>query len=71
MIVLEPDVPLSQAVQMGPMLMVAIGDARRHRPAQPALTFRWPFTLLANGGRVGHIVMAAPEAAALDAVRAI
>ena len=69
MIVLEPDVPLSRAVQMGPTLMVAIGDALcAIGPPNLALTFRWPFMVLANGGRVGRVVLAAPEAAALDAV---
>ncbi|WP_457936415.1 biotin/lipoate--protein ligase family protein [Mesorhizobium sp. 10J20-29] len=69
MIVLEPDVPLSRAVQMGPTLMVAIGDALGAiGPPNLALTFRWPFTVLANGGRIGRVVLAAPENAALEVV---
>ena len=69
MIVLEPDVPLSQAVQMGPTLMVAIADALGAiGPPNVALTFSWPFTILANGGRVGRVVIAAPKGAGLQDV---
>ncbi len=71
MIVLEPDVPLSIAVQMGSTLMVAIGDALGAiGPPNLALTYRWPFTILANGGRVGNVVLAAPAKAELQDIPA-
>ncbi|MEF2549785.1 biotin/lipoate--protein ligase family protein [Aurantimonas sp. A2-1-M11] len=55
-IVLEPDVALSQAAQMLPLLMVAIADALGGiGPPNLALTFRWPGTILANGAVIGGV----------------
>lgn len=60
--VLEPEVPLSRAIQMAPVLMVAIGDALGAiGPPALAITFRWPFTVLANGGVVGGVFAAVPD----------
>ena len=54
--VLEPDVPLLNAVQMIPVLMTAIGDALGAiGPPNLALGFRWPGTILANGAKVGSV----------------
>ncbi|WP_265518315.1 biotin/lipoate--protein ligase family protein [Nitratireductor luteus] len=59
--VLEPEVPLSTAIQMAPVLMVAIGDALGAiGPPALAITFRWPFAVLANGGVVGCVSVAVP-----------
>lgn len=60
-IVLEPEVPLSRALQMAPLMMVAMGDALGAiGPPNLALMNRWPFTLMANGGEVGHVSLHAP-----------
>lgn len=62
--VLEPEVPLSEAIQMVSVLTVAIGDALGAiGPPALAITFRWPFTVLANGGVVGCVSGAVPGGA--------
>jgi BirA family biotin operon repressor/biotin-[acetyl-CoA-carboxylase] ligase len=54
--VLEPDVELAKALQMVPLLMVAIGDALGAiGPPNLALTFRWPNRILANGADVCRV----------------
>ncbi|MCP3054156.1 biotin/lipoate--protein ligase family protein [Aurantimonas marianensis] len=54
--VLEPETPLVVAAQMVPVMMVALGDALGAiGPPNLALTFRWPGTILANGGIVGTV----------------
>lgn len=66
--VLEPEVPLATAMEMVPVLMVAIGDAIGSiAPPNIAFTYRWPDGLLANGAKVGE-VYAAAESCASDAV---
>ncbi|MGI9386570.1 MAG: biotin/lipoate--protein ligase family protein [Methyloligellaceae bacterium] len=59
-IVLEPDVPLEQALQMIPVAMVASGDCLGAlTPPQVAVTFHWPATIRVNGGQLGRIRAAA------------
>lgn len=54
--ILEPETPLVVAAQMVPVMMVALGDALGAiGPPNLALTFRWPGTILANGGIVGTV----------------
>lgn len=59
-IVLEPEDKLSRAIQMVPVMMVAIGDALGAiGPPNLALMFRWPGTIMANGAATGHVSFAA------------
>lgn len=61
-IILEPECSLSRSLQMAPLLMVAIGDALGAiGPPNLALMYRWPSTLLVNGGEVGEVFLHAPE----------
>lgn len=63
-IVLEPECCLATALQMAPLLMVAIGDALGAiGPPNLALMYRWPSTLLVNGGEVGEVFLRGPEGA--------
>jgi BirA family biotin operon repressor/biotin-[acetyl-CoA-carboxylase] ligase len=64
-IVLEPEVPLVDALQMSPLLMVALGDCLGTlAPPQVAVGYRWPTTMLINGTRAGCVHIAAPHVAA-------
>lgn len=64
-VVLEPEVALERAVQMGPLLMVALGDCLGSLcPPKVAVHYRWPRGLLLNGALAGEVRMAAPRAAA-------
>lgn len=66
-IVLEPDCSLAKALQMAPVLMVAIGDALGAiGPPNLALMYRWPSTLLVNDGEVGEVFLHAPEGGGLE-----
>ena len=59
-IVLEPDVPLRSAMQMAPLALVAAGDCiGALTPPQVGLMFHWPDQILVNGGKAGHIEVAA------------
>ncbi|MER0237049.1 biotin/lipoate--protein ligase family protein [Fulvimarina sp. MAC8] len=59
-IVLEPEDMLSRAIEMVPVMMVAIGDALGAiGPPNLALMFRWPGTIIANGAATGHVSFAA------------
>ncbi|MDF1606842.1 biotin/lipoate--protein ligase family protein [Hoeflea sp. YIM 152468] len=61
-IILEPECSLAKALQMAPLLMVAIGDALGAiGPPNLALMYRWPTTLLVNGGEVGEVFLRQPE----------
>lgn len=52
--VLEPDVQTPRALQMHFVAMLAFGDAfGAISPPEVALQFRWPSTLLVNGGIAG------------------
>ncbi len=68
-VVLEPEGPLFEALQMVPLTLVAIGDALG-AIGPPNLEFGigWPATLLANGGEIGAISVAVPDGAILAAV---
>lgn len=67
-IVLEPEVALERAVQMGPLMMVALGDSLGSLcPPKVAVQYRWPGSLLLNGSVAGEVRLAAPHVAA-DAV---
>lgn len=68
-VVLEPEVPAAKALQMVPVMMVAIGDALGAiGPPKLALTFRWPGTVLANGARAGGVRAALPDGIGDDEV---
>lgn len=70
-IVLEPEGPLADALEMVPLTMVAIADALGAiGPPNLALMIRWPDVLTANGGTVGRVTITVPEGARLDAVPA-
>ena len=58
--VLEPDVTLARAVQMGPLVMVAIGDCLGAlTPPQVGVTFRWPGEIYLNAGQIGDVKISA------------
>ena len=63
-IVLEPDVPTSRALEMVPLVMVALGDCLGVLvPPQVAVQFRSPLQIVVNAGVAGHIKAAiAPTA---------
>jgi len=68
-IVLEPECPLSQALQMVPLALVASGDCLGAlAPPQVAVTFGWPGDILVNGAQAGQVSAAWPAAAARDDV---
>jgi len=61
-IVLEPEVALERALQMGPLLMVALGDCLGSLcPPKVAVQYRWPRGILLNGSIAGEVRMAAPR----------
>ena len=64
-IVLEPEVALERALQMGPLLMVALGDCLGSLcPPKVAVQYRWPGGILLNGSVAGEVRVAAPRVAA-------
>jgi BirA family transcriptional regulator, biotin operon repressor / biotin---[acetyl-CoA-carboxylase] ligase len=67
-IVLEPEVRLERALQMGPLMMVALGDCIGSlSPPKVAIHYRWPSGILLNGSVAGEVRLAAPKVSA-DAV---
>ena len=69
-VVLEPDVALERALQMGPLLMVALGDCLGSLcPPKVAVQYRWPGGLLLNGALAGEVRLAAARVPA-DAIPA-
>jgi BirA family transcriptional regulator, biotin operon repressor / biotin---[acetyl-CoA-carboxylase] ligase len=61
-IVLEPEVTLSRALQMAPLLMVALGDCLGALcPPQVAVQYRWPRDIVLNGTPAGEVRIAAPR----------
>jgi biotin-(acetyl-CoA carboxylase) ligase len=61
-VVLEPEVPLDRAVQMAPLLMVALGDCLGALgPPKLAMQYRWPTSILLNGSVAGDVRIAAPR----------
>jgi BirA family transcriptional regulator, biotin operon repressor / biotin---[acetyl-CoA-carboxylase] ligase len=64
-IVLEPEVPLTRAVQMAPLMMTAFGDCLGALfPPKVAIHYRWPGTILLNGAAAGEVRVAAANAPA-------
>jgi biotin-(acetyl-CoA carboxylase) ligase len=54
-IILEPDVPLRRALQMGPLVQVALAECLGALlPPRMGVHFRWPGTLLLNGAKAGE-----------------
>lgn len=63
-LVLEPDVSLATACQMSALAHIAVAETLGHLcPPQVAVQFRWPSTILVNGGACGSISLAAPQTA--------
>jgi biotin-(acetyl-CoA carboxylase) ligase len=61
-IVLEPEVALERALQMGPLMLVALGDSLGSLcPPKVAVQYRWPGGLLLNGSVAGNVRLAAPR----------
>jgi biotin-(acetyl-CoA carboxylase) ligase len=61
-IVLEPEVALARALQMAPLLMVALGDCLGSLgPPQLAVQYRWPRVVLLNGTPAGEVRIAVPR----------
>jgi BirA family biotin operon repressor/biotin-[acetyl-CoA-carboxylase] ligase len=68
-VVLEPEMPLAAARAALYAAASALADAlAAFGPPEVPMTFRWPGTLLINGGQVGGVRIAWPEKAAEDAV---
>jgi BirA family biotin operon repressor/biotin-[acetyl-CoA-carboxylase] ligase len=54
-VILEPEIPLRRAVQMGPLMQVALADCLGALlPPRIGVHFRWPGTLLLNGAKAGE-----------------
>jgi len=63
-IVLEPEVALDRAVQMAPLMMVALADCLGALgPPKLAVQYRWPTGILLNGSVAGDVRLASPRAA--------
>ncbi len=61
-IVLEPEVPLECALQMAPLLMVALGDCLGSLcPPKVAVQYRWPRGILLNGCVAGEVRIGCPR----------
>ena len=61
-IVLEPEVALDRAVQMAPLMMVALGDCLGALgPPKLAVQYRWPTEILLNGSVAGDVRLACPR----------
>jgi BirA family transcriptional regulator, biotin operon repressor / biotin---[acetyl-CoA-carboxylase] ligase len=61
-IVLEPEVALERALQMAPLLMVALEDCLGSLcPPKVAIQHSWPGTLLLNGCTAGAVRIATPR----------
>ena len=66
-IVLEPAVALERALQMGPLLMVALGDCLGSLcPPKVAVQYRWPRGIALNGALAGEVRLAAPRGPACE-----
>src|ERR1700704_2320377 len=66
-IVLEPEVALERALQMAPLLMVALGDCLGSLcPPKVAIQYRWPAGILLNGSTAGEVRLAAPSVPAAE-----
>jgi biotin-(acetyl-CoA carboxylase) ligase len=59
-IVLEPEVAFERALQMAPLMMVALGDSLGSLcPPKVAIQYRWPGGILLNGAMAGEVRIAA------------
>lgn len=68
-VVLEPEVSAAKALNMLFAAMVGFGDAvGAIAPPEVGVFYRWPATLAINGGRIGAMHAALPEAAGADDV---
>lgn len=66
-VVLEPEVALERALQMGPLLMVALGDCLGSLcPPKVAIQYRWPRGILLNGAMAGEVRIAAARVPASE-----
>jgi biotin-(acetyl-CoA carboxylase) ligase len=66
-VVLEPEVALERALQMGPLLMVALGDCLGSLcPPKVAIQYRWPRGILLNGAMAGEVRIAAARVPAVE-----
>lgn len=66
-LVLEPELPAEQALDMLFVAMVAFGDSvGALAPPEVGITYAWPQTLLANGARVGCVKLQLPPGARAD-----
>ncbi|WP_333821834.1 biotin/lipoate--protein ligase family protein [Pinisolibacter sp.] len=66
-IVLEPDVPWRDVLEIVPVMLLAVGDALGSiGPPDLPLMVRWPETLTANGGAVGRVTIDATAPTGLD-----
>jgi len=68
-VVLEPDMPLSEARKAFVLGMLALGDAvAAHCPPERAVTFGWPGELRLDAGRLGGMRLHLPDGVAEDEV---
>lgn len=68
-IVLEPEVGMETAVQMLPLVLVALGDCLGSiTPPQVGVSFIWPDIVCVNGARAGQIRAAAETTDSEDVV---
>jgi len=68
-IMLEPDVPLTRALEMLPLGVVACGDCLAAlAPPKVAITFGWPGVIYANDGAVAQVSVAVDRAATDETV---
>jgi BirA family transcriptional regulator, biotin operon repressor / biotin---[acetyl-CoA-carboxylase] ligase len=66
-LVLEPEVALERALQMAPLLLVALGDCLGSLcPPKVAVQYRWPRGILLNGALAGEVRIAAPHVPPLE-----
>jgi biotin-(acetyl-CoA carboxylase) ligase len=68
-VVLEPDVPWREVLEIVPVMMLAVGDALGSiGPPDLPLMIRWPDTLTANGGAVGRVTIDVTAPTGLDEI---
>ncbi|GHE02506.1 hypothetical protein U879_20720 [Defluviimonas sp. 20V17] len=70
-LVLEPEVRRDRALQMVPLMAVAVCDALAHSgPPNIAIGLGWPATFLANGARLGQLELTLPAGTGAEEVPA-
>ncbi len=68
-VVLEPDVPWRDVLEIVPVMLLAVGDALGSiGPPDLPLMIRWPETLTANGGTVGRVRIDVTAPTGLDGI---